>query len=78
MSIPVRCFTTNTAIGQYSTAYTALRDYFNNNPPKDGEKQMVDYFSEFGLIWYPQRMRIISNVTFKDAHLLSDPPQKDM
>lgn len=69
MSNPIRCFSTNTTIGEYYTVYMALRKHLTENPPKKGEKQMIDYLNEFGITLYPQIMRTTSHVRFIDAHL---------
>jgi DNA-directed RNA polymerase subunit N (RpoN/RPB10) len=77
MSNPIRCYSTNTAIGEYYSAYMAIRDHLNKNPPADGEKQIVDYLRDFGIILYPEIMRITTNSRFIDAHLINKPPQKN-
>ena len=70
MSDPIRCFTTNTPIGEYYTVYMALRDHLHKNPPKKGEKEIIDYLKEFGIVLYPQIMRTTTNARFIDAHLI--------
>lgn len=77
MSNPIRCFSTNTAIGEYYSVYMALRDYLRKHPPKDGEKQITDFLSEFGITTIPQIMRTITNVRFIDAYLINKDPQKN-
>lgn len=77
MSNPIRCYSTNTAIGEYYAVYMELRDHLQKNPPKKGEKEVLDYLREFGITLYPQIMRTISNVRFIDAHLISKEPQKN-
>jgi len=77
MSNPIRCYSTNTAIGDYYSAYMALRDHLRKNPPKEGEKQLIDYLSDFGITLYPQIMRTTTNVRFIDAYLINKEPQKN-
>lgn len=76
MSNPIRCFSTNTSIGEYYTVYMALRDHLNKNPPKKGEKTMIDYLNDFGITLYPQIMRTTANVRFVDAYLISKQPDR--
>ena len=77
MSNPIRCYSTNTAIGEHYSAYMALRDHFNKNPPKEGEKTLVQHLSGFGITLYPQIMRTTTNVRFIDAYLINKEPQKN-
>ena len=77
MSNPIRCYSTNTAIGEYYSVYMALRDHLRKNPPKEGEKQLIDYLSDFGITLYPQIMRTTTNVRFIDAYLINKEPQKN-
>lgn len=77
MSNPIRCFSTNTAVGEYYSAYMAIRDYLRKNPPKEGEKKLIDYLSDFGITLYPQIMRTTTNVRFVDAYLINKEPQKN-
>ena len=76
MSNPIRCFSTNTPIGEYYTVYMAIRDHLNKNPPKKGDKTMIDYLNEFGISLYPQIMRTTTNVRFIDAHLINKQPDR--
>jgi DNA-directed RNA polymerase subunit N (RpoN/RPB10) len=78
MSNPIRCFSTNTAIGEYYSAYMVIRDYLNENPPKKGEKQLIDYLRDFDIVLYPQIMRTTTHVRFIDAYLINKEPQKNM
>ena len=77
MPIPVRCFSTNSAIGEYYTVYVALRDYLLKNPPKEGEKTLLDYLHDFGIILYPQIMRITTHTSFIDAYHIHQEPHKN-
>lgn len=77
MSNPIRCYSTNTAIGEYYSVYMALRDYLEQNPPKKGEKQLINYLSDFGITLYPQIMRTTTNVRFIDAYHINKDPQKN-
>ena len=77
MSNPIRCYSTNTAIGEYYSAYMVLRDHLHKNPPKEGEKQLIDYLNDFGIILYPQIMRTTTNVRFIDAYLINKEPRKN-
>ena len=77
MSNPIRCFSTNSAIGEYYSVYMALRDHLHKNPPKEGEKQLIDYLNEFGITLYPQIMRTTTTVRFIDAYLINKEPQKN-
>lgn len=70
MSNPVRCYSTNVSIGEYYTAYMAIRDYLNKHPPKKGGKTIIDYLNDFGISSYPQIMRTTAHVRFIDAHLI--------
>ena len=71
MSYPIRDFSAGgAAIGDYMVVITALRAEFEKNPPKPGEKQLIDYIKEFGLTLYPQIMRVTTSVRFIDAHLI--------
>ena len=76
MSNPVRCFSTNTSIGEYYTVYMAIRDHLNKNPPKEGEKTMIDYLNDFGITLYPQIMRTTTNTRFIDAYLINKQPDR--
>lgn len=71
MSDPIRCPSTNTVLGEYYPIYMAIRDHLHKNPPKEGDKNMVDYLNEFGIILYPQIMRITTHVRFIDAYLIN-------
>lgn len=71
MPPPIRCFSTNEDIGQYYLVLSAIRKHLKQNPPKDGEKNMMDYFNEFTLTSYPARMRITCFARFQDAHLIT-------
>jgi hypothetical protein len=77
MSSQVRCPSTNTAIGEYTPIYMALRDHLNKNPPKKGEKQLIDYLHEFGLTEYPQLMRATTAERFIDGANINKEPQKN-
>lgn len=71
MSYPIRDFSAGgAAIGDYMVVIAALRSEFKKNPPKPGEKQLIDYIKEFGLTLYPQIMRATTSVRFVDAHLI--------
>ena len=67
-----RCYSTNTAYSQYIPLYMALRTYFANNPPAEGEPTLLDHIKEWGVDIYPCLMRIVSNVRFIDAHLIGN------
>jgi DNA-directed RNA polymerase subunit N (RpoN/RPB10) len=71
MSDPIRCFSTNSAIGEYYMIYVAIRDHLNRHPPGQGDKTLVDYLREFGITQYPQIMRMTSHVRFIDAHTIN-------
>lgn len=71
MACPIRCYSTNVAIGEYYTVIMEIKKYLHENPPKPGEKTFVDYLNDFGITQYPQTMRIISTVNFFDAHMLN-------
>ena len=77
MSDPVRCYSTNVVIGEYYSVYMALRDHLNKNPPKKGEKQLIDYLNDFGITLYPQIMRTTTNVRFIDAYTINKEPKKN-
>jgi hypothetical protein len=77
MSTQIRCYSTNTASGEYSAVYMALRDHFHKNPPKPGEKQLIDYLHEFGLTEYPQLMRATTAERFIDGANINKEPQKN-
>lgn len=77
MSNPIRCYSTNTAIGEYYSVYMALRDHFRKNPPKEGEKQLTDCLSDLGITLYPQIMRTTTNARFIDAYLIYEEPLKN-
>lgn len=76
MSNPIRCYSTNSSIGEYYTVFMALRDHLNRNPPAEGEKQLIDYLKEFGIVLYPQIMRTITNARFIDAGNIHIEPYK--
>lgn len=77
MSNPIRCFSTNSTIGEYYSVYMALRDHFNEHPPAPGEKTLVEHLRGFGIDLYPQIMRTTTNVRFIDAHLINKEPTKN-
>ena len=77
MSNPIRCYSTNTAIGEYYSVYMALRDHLRKNPPKEGEKQLTDYLSDLGITLYPQLMRTTTNVRFIDGYFINKEPLKN-
>lgn len=77
MSNPIRDYSTNTAIGEYYSAYMALRDHLRKNPPKEGEKQLTDYLSDLGITLYPEIMRTTTNVRFIDAYHINKEPLKN-
>jgi hypothetical protein len=66
----------NTEIGEYYTVYMAIRDHLHKFPPKKGDKTMINYLNEFGITYYPEIMRTISNVRFIDADLIYKTPVK--
>jgi hypothetical protein len=70
MSDLIRDFSTNMSIGAWYRVYSEIRQYLVNNPPKEGEKQLIDYLHEFGITEYSQIMHLTSHVRFTDAHLL--------
>lgn len=74
MPPPIRCFTTNEAIGQYYLVIDAIRKHLEKNTE---DKTLSDYLAEFTLTSYPQRMRIIGYTRFQDAHLTTHNPIKD-
>ena len=77
MSNPIRCYSTNTAIGEYYSIYMALRDHLRENPPKKGEKQLIDYLYDFGITQYPQIMRTVTNRRFVDAYHINGEARKN-
>jgi hypothetical protein len=68
MSYP-RDPSTNTAIAQYYVAIDAIKAYLHENPPKPGEKTLLDYYSDFGITLYPQLMRAVTRRNFDLAHI---------
>lgn len=76
MSNLIRCYSTNTTIGEYYTVYMALRDHLNKHPPKKGDKTLIDYLNDFGITLYPQIMRTTTHVRFIDAYLINKESDK--
>jgi hypothetical protein len=76
MANSMRCSSTNTDVGEYYELFMGLRNYLNINPPKAGEKTLVEYLAELGIIKYPEIGTTIANVRFVDAHLINNHPHK--
>ena len=77
MSNPIRCFTTNTTIGEYYPLYMALKAHFNEHPPATGEKTLIEHMKGLGIELYPQLMRTVATVQFIDAQYINKYPTKN-
>ena len=67
MSNPIRCTSTNTAIGEYYNIFQSIKD----------EDNIINYLKEMGIILYPDITTIITTREFKYADLLYKEPEKD-
>ena len=73
MSGSNRDYSTNIVYGQYMKLFEALRTYYINNPPGEGEPTLLDHVKEWGVDIYPCLMRLASHLHFIDAHLIGNP-----
>lgn len=70
---PIRCFESNTSVGQWFPILDAIKTYLQENPPRDGELTLSDYYDACGITGF-SRMHIF---TWQDDLYLNEAPIKD-
>ncbi len=70
MACPIRDYSTNTSIGEFWVVYNAIKKHLDKNPPKKGDKKLIDYLHEVEQHLYPQIMRTTTTVRPQDAYFL--------
>jgi DNA-directed RNA polymerase subunit N (RpoN/RPB10) len=73
---PIRCYSTNAAIGDKYAVYKAIQAHLEKNPPKQGEMTLMDHLRGLGVVKYPQIMRIVSTTSYVESHRYARDPLK--